>query len=390
VKKPNYVIPYGTQWIEAGEIAKVVDVLESDWLSPGPQLDKFELAFAKYCGSEFAVAFSSGTAALHGAMFAAGVKSGDEGVTSSFSWVASANCIKYQDGTPIFCDIDSETMNMSPRSLESVLSLKTKVIVPVHFAGVPCPMREINQLASKVGSIVVEDAAHALGSSYEGEKIGNCKYSDMTCFSFHPVKIITTGEGGMVTTNNPTYRDALLRFRTQGVIRNNENIFPDEGPWYFEMDDLGFNYRMTNFQAAIGIEQLNRIEDFLSRRQEIRNEYDIALKDLYAITIPTVPKDCVSSYHLYVIRLDLKHLIYGQKEIFGRLREKGLGVQVHYPPIHLQPYYRRTFGYGSGQLPETEKTYARVISLPIFPKMSRWEVEYVVDVVKSVVNEASR
>lgn len=381
-------IPYGTQWIGADEIANVVSVLEGTWLSPGPQIEAFEEAVAKYCGARYAVAYSSGTSALHGAVHAAGAKAGDEGITSPLSWVASANCLYYEGATPRFCDIDTQSMNLSPEKLREAISPRTKVVIPVHFAGLPCDMKQIHAISKEAGAVVIEDGAHAIGSSTTEGKIGNCALSDMTCFSFHPVKTITTGEGGMVTTNDPGFYESLVRFRNHGIVRNIDDAFPDEGPWYFEMDEPGYNYRMTNFQAAIGIEQMKRIDGFLDRRQHIRNAYDAAFKDLAAIECPQVPQGQFSAFHLYVVRLRLDRLTKTRKEIFLELREKGLGVHVHYPPIHLQPYFKREYGYKPGDFPVAEECYARSISLPIFPKMSDDDIRYVIDAVTDVIERA--
>lgn len=383
-------IPYGTQWIGKDEIASVVSVLEGTWLSPGPQIDAFEEAVAKFCGARFAVAYSSGTSALHGAVHASGAVTGDSGITSPFSWVASANCMFYEGVTPQFCDIAPSSMNMSVECLKNVITPKTKVVIPVHFAGLPCDMKSIHAIAKEAGSMVIEDAAHAIGSSSPEGRIGNCAFSDMTCFSFHPVKTITTGEGGMVTTNDPDLYESLVRFRNHGIVRNDNNAFPDEGPWYFEMETPGYNYRMTNIQAAIGLEQMKRIDGFLDRRQQIRMAYDEAFNDISALELPHVPDDNFSAFHLYVVRLNLDKLNVGRKEIFMQLRERGLGVQVHYPPIHLQPYYRREYGFKRGDFPVSEESYARAISLPIYPKMSDGDVRYVIDTVLDIIEKAKK
>ncbi|MGD2118519.1 MAG: UDP-4-amino-4,6-dideoxy-N-acetyl-beta-L-altrosamine transaminase [Chromatiales bacterium] len=377
-------IPYGTQWLGDEEINAVVEVLKGDWLSPGPYVDAFEEAMAEYCGARHAVAFSSGTAALHGAVFAAGLQPGQRGITSPFSWVASANCIAYQNGHPAFADVDAASMNLSPDKLQAAITGDTRLVIPVHFAGLPCDMQAIRQFADAHDLTIIEDAAHALGATSRHGKVGDCRYSDMVCFSFHPVKHITTGEGGMVLTNNTDLTEQLRRFRNHGIVRADGQRFPDEGPWYFEMQQLGYNYRMTNFQAAIGFHQLKKLDAFVARRHEICARYDEAFQNVENIGVAVAADGYNSSRHLYVIRLQSETLQRSKKQIVEQLKQAGLGVQVHYPPIHTQPYYREHYGYQAGDFPVAEQLYRESLSIPLYPKMTDDDVEYVIETISNV------
>ncbi|WP_078430394.1 UDP-4-amino-4,6-dideoxy-N-acetyl-beta-L-altrosamine transaminase [Alkalihalobacterium alkalinitrilicum] len=375
-------LPYGRQWIDDKDIQAVVNVLKSDYLTTGPIITRFEKEIADYVGAKYAVAFSNGTAALHGACFAAGIKKNDEVITTPMTFAASVNCILYQGGKPVFADVDPKTYNISPNNIKQLITKKTKAIIPVDFTGQPATLDEIISIANKHKLIVIEDAAHSLGAFYKGKKIGSI--SDMTMFSFHPVKHITTGEGGIITTNNKDYFEKLMQFRTHGITRNNDKLFQYHGPWYYEMQFLGFNYRMTDIQAALGISQLKKLIQFIEYRKRIIEKYNMGFKDLEQITIPYQKKDHESSWHLYIIRLNLDQLTVGRKEVFEALIKENIGVNVHYIPVHLQPYYQR-LGYKKGICPNAEKLYEEIITLPLFPAMSEKDVEDVINGVKKVI-----
>jgi UDP-4-amino-4,6-dideoxy-N-acetyl-beta-L-altrosamine transaminase len=383
-------LPYGRQWIDEEDIKAVVEVLRSDWITQGPKIAEFEEKFANYCGSKYAVAVSSGTAALHIACLAAGIKSGDEVITSPITFVASSNCILYCGAKPVFADIQPDTFNIDPEEIQSKITEKTKAIIPVHFAGHPVEMEEISQIAKQNNLLIIEDACHALGaqwkdSSGKWQKIGNCSHSDMAIFSFHPVKHITTGEGGMVTTNSEELYERLKLFRTHGITKDPKRLKENHGPWYYEMHQLGYNYRITDFQCALGIKQLEKLDDFIKRRRQIATLYNKDLGDMEEIITPQERKDVRSSYHLYVIQLNLERLKATRKDIFENLKKERIGVQVHYIPVHLQPYYQKTLNYKKGDLPKAEKYYERTITLPLFPKMTDSEVERVVEVLKTMI-----
>lgn len=369
------LIPYGHQWVDEGDIKEVVKVLKSDWLTQGPKVEEFEIAIAKYCGAKYAVAVSSGTAALHSAFLAAGIKPGDEVITTPLTFAATANAIVYCGGKPVFADIKTDTLNINPELIEGLITPKTKAIAPVDFAGQPCDYDEILKIAKRHNLLVIEDAAHALGSEYKGKKIGS--FADMTIFSFHPVKAITTGEGGMVLTNNRSFYEKLKIFRHHGIIKK-----PERGSWYYEIEKPGYNYRLTDFQCALGKSQLKRINKFVKRRREIVAQYNKAFKNIEEIITPTEKKYIRAAWHIYPIQLRLEKLKTGRKEIFEELKRLGLGVQVHYLPLHLQPFYKNKFGYKKGDFPVAEKYYERAITLPLFPKMADSDVKYVIKILK--------
>jgi perosamine synthetase len=381
------VIPYATQWLDDEDIDAVASALKSDWLTQGPRIKEFEDAFAGYCGARHAVAVSSGTAGLHIAAMAAGFGPGDCVITSPITFAASANCLLYCGARPVFCDVDPRTYCIDGNGLDASVNEKTRGIVPVHFAGQPCDMARIKEVADRDGLVVIEDAAHALGASYthggNSIKVGSCAQSDMTVFSFHPVKHITTGEGGMVTTNSPDLYRRLLQLRTHGITRDESLLEKkDEGPWYYEIQSLGFNYRITDFQCALGLSQLKKLDGFVKRRREIKQAYDDAFRGMDEIIVPFERDSVYSSWHLYVVQF--KGLI--RQDAFARLREKGLGVNVHYIPVYAMPFYRR-LGY-TDSCPEAETYYARAVSLPMYPKMSDEDVDYVIGAVKQTVEES--
>jgi len=448
------IIPYARQWIDDDDIRAVVEVLRSDWLTQGPRVREFEQAFASYVGSKFAVAVTSGTAALHLACLAAGIGPGDEVITSPITFVATANCALYVGARPAFVDIDPTTFNLDPKKLQAYLEqcspftvdrLRTdnpachcearpptrlptrgtsgqvgeagraragrgkrttdnefypRAVIPVHFAGLPCDMPEISRVAKKFDLITIEDACHALGAEYpSGERVGSCVYSDVTVFSFHPVKHITTGEGGMITTNEEEIYRRLILLRTHGITRNADKFTVHRSlftvsqrttnngqqstpAWYYEMQDLGFNYRMTDLQSALGMSQLKKIDMFIRKRREIANYYNQAFKGLEDyITLPPGDNE-KHAWHLYVIQLKRGN----RDSVFKKLRENGIGVNVHYIPVYLQPYYQR-LGYEKGICPHAEEYFARAITLPLYPAMKTSDMERVVEKVCGILRE---
>ncbi|GMB09125.1 UDP-4-amino-4,6-dideoxy-N-acetyl-beta-L-altrosamine transaminase [Thermolongibacillus altinsuensis] len=379
----NSYLPYGRQWIDDDDIEAVVEVLKGDYLTTGPYVSKFEQAVAQYVGAKYAVAFSNGTAALHGACFAAGIVQGDEVITTPMTFAASANCVLYQGGTPVFADIDEKTYNIDPNKIEEKITNKTKAIIPVDFTGQPVELERILEIAKKYNLVVIEDAAHALGATYKGRKIGSI--SDMTMFSFHPVKHITSGEGGIITTNNKEYYEKLLQFRSHGITREKDKLNECHGPWYYEMQFLGYNYRMTDIQAALGTSQLKKIDKFIELRRKYVAMYNEAFKDMDEIITPFQHEDGESSWHLYIIRLKLDQLTASRREIFEALQQQNIGVNVHYIPVYFQPYYQQ-LGYKKGICPNAEKLYEEMITLPLFPAMSEKDVNDVIKAVKRTID----
>ena len=384
------MIPYGTQWIDQQDIDAVVEVLRSDWLTQGPAIERFESAVAAYCGARYAVAVSSGTAALHLACLAAGLGNGDRLWTSPNTFVASANCGLYCGAKPDFVDIDPRTYNMDANALAAKLASAAgagalpSVVIPVHFAGQSCDMEAISVLAKKYRFAVIEDAAHALGGTYRGERTGSCRWSDMTILSFHPVKLITTGEGGMVLTNREDLYERLLRLRTHGITRDTRFLTaPSEGQWYYEQLELGMHYRITDIQAALGLSQLDRLDAFVARRRVLAKRYDEALAAL-PLTLPWQHPDTLSAFHLYVVRLQPNNVRKTRRKVFEALRERGIGVNVHYIPVHTQPYYR-TLGFRNGMFPQAETYYEEAITIPLYPKMTDGEQGRVIAALREVL-----
>jgi UDP-4-amino-4,6-dideoxy-N-acetyl-beta-L-altrosamine transaminase len=375
----NSILPYGHQWIDEEDIAAVVEVLRGDWITQGPKVDEFERRVSEYCGAQYAVAMSSGTAALHASCAVAGISVGDEAITTPITFAATANAIVYCSGRPVFADIKEDTLNIDPREIERRLTPRTKAILPVSFAGHPADSDEIMATARARKLIVIEDACHALGAEYKGRKIGSL--ADMTVFSFHPVKHITTGEGGMVTTNSKEFYEQLKTFRQHGIVRD----VHDGQPWYYEIPHPGYNFRLTDFQCALGISQLKKLDRFITRRREIAAKYNEAFAELEEIITPTEESYVKAAYHIYVIQLGTKKLITGRQEVFEALRTENIGVNVHYVPIHLHPFYQKWFGYKRGDYPRAEAYYKRSITLPLFPSMSDEDIEDVTRGVKKVV-----
>ena len=380
-------LPYGRQAVEESDIKAVVEVLRSDWLTTGPKVTEFEEAFAAQVDAAYAVAFSSGTAALHAAAFAAGLKSGDEAITTPLTFAATANCVLYQGATPVFADVCADTLNLDPQQVEKKISPKTRAILPVDYAGHPAEMTAILEIARRRGMIVIEDACHALGATYGRKRVGGI--ADMTVFSFHPVKHITTGEGGMVTTNDEGLAETLRRFRNHG-ISSEARARQNAGQWHYEMVQLGFNYRLPDIVCALGLEQLKRLEANLARRREIAAVYTTALREIRGIVVPTARSEANPAWHLYPIRLELDRLNADRAQIFRALRAENIGVNVHYIPVHYHPYYRERFGERAGEFPVAENAYERLISLPMFHAMTDGDVEDVMHALRKVLGHYAR
>jgi UDP-4-amino-4,6-dideoxy-N-acetyl-beta-L-altrosamine transaminase len=378
------IFGYGKQSISSDDIEAVVEVLKSNFLTQGPKIIEFEHDICEYTGAKYCIAVSNATAALHIAIAAIGVGENDEVITTPNTFVASANCAKYVGASVKFADIDPETANISVSEIKSQFTVKTKAIIPVHFAGQSCDMEAIYSLAKEKNIFIIEDAAHAIGSTYKSTKVGSCKYSDMTVFSFHPVKTITTGEGGVITTNNENLYKKLLHLRSHGIVKNHEMI-ETHGKWYYEMHQLGFNYRMTDIQAALGISQLKKIEQFKEKRRHIVSLY----KELFAkdsrISFLEEKEYSNACLHLCPILIDFEGLKIDKKKFVNDLFDVGLHLQVHYIPVHLQPYYQK-LGFSKGEYPAAEKYYEQTISLPLYPDLSDNDVDYIAETFLMVLN----
>jgi perosamine synthetase len=375
-------LPYGRQSVDEADIEAVVEALRSDWLTTGPKVAEFEEAFAVWVGAAHAVSFSSGTAALHAAAFAAGLKTGDEAITTPLTFAATANCVLYQGATPVFADVSRDTLNLDPEQIQKRISPKTRAILPVDYSGHPADLTPILEIARRHQLIVIEDACHALGAECGGRRVGSI--ADMTAFSFHPVKHITTGEGGMVATNDPQFAETLRRFRNHG-ISSDARQRQSAGQWHYEMVLLGFNYRLPDVACALGIQQLKKLDGNLARRREIAACYTAAFCKIPGVLSPSVKPEVNPAWHLYPIRLDLGKLTAGRADVFRALRAENIGVNVHYIPVHLHPYYRDRFGYKGGEFPVAEDAYERLISLPMFHGMSDGDLEDVIEAVRKVV-----
>lgn len=378
------MIPYGRQSIDEADIASVIDVLHSEWLTQGPGIAVFEEAMASYCQSKYAVSLSNATAALHVACLALGVGKGDLVWTSPNTFVASANCARYCGADVDFVDIDPVSLNMSVKALEFKLEKAKqqgrlpKVVIPVHFSGLSCEMEAIFALSEQYGFKIIEDASHAVGAEYNGYPVGSCKYSDITVFSFHPVKIITTGEGGMVLTNQIELADQMIRLRSHGIAQKSEHMVrPPQGGWEYQQVELGHNYRMTNLQAALGLSQLKKLPEFIAKRRSIAKRYHELLAEL-PVTRPVLSDE--SSWHLYPVRFPAEK----RKAIFDAFRKANIWVQVHYIPVHTQPYYAN-LGFQRGDFPEAERYYNEAISLPLFFDLTIDNQDYVIDYLKPLL-----
>ncbi len=379
---PTHPLPYGKQSVGEKDVEAVIEVLNSPYLTQGPAIQAFEEAVAAYCGVPYAVAFSSGTAALHGAYAAAGIGLGDEVVTSPITFAATSNAVLYQNGTPVFADIDPRTWNLDPVATAARITPKTKALAPIHFAGQPADLNAFYQLADAHDLVVIEDACHALGGRYQGKPIGQCR--DMAVFSFHPVKSITTGEGGMVVTPHRSYYEKLLQFRSHGITKHADTFSVFEGaPWEYEMQFLGYNYRITDIQAALGTAQLEKLDGFVARRQELAERYEAAFAPYPAIETQARTQDTQSGHHLFVIRLNPEYSPISRRTLYDRLVAANIMPQVHYIPVHLQPYYQDTLGTGPGDYPHAEFYYNHCLSLPLYPSLSNQEQDYVIEQVLS-------
>ncbi len=391
---------YGKQSISWSDIWSVVKVLKSDWLTQGPKVKEFEQAICDYTGAKYCVAVSNGTAALHLSTLCFDLSKGDEVITSPNTFLSSANSILYSGGKVVFADIDPKTANIDPEQIKKQITSKTKGIIPVHYAGQSCDMKSISKIAKEHNLFVIEDAAHAIGSIYKGHKVGSCKYSDITTFSFHPVKTITTGEGGAITTNNKDLYEKLLMLRSHGVTKDKTRFvipvaepgssfikkseFQNHGPWYYEQQLLGFNYRMPDINAALGISQLKRLDKFIKRRREIVDVYKKEFSGDPRFSFLEEKQYSKSAFHLFPLLVNFEEVKINKEQLFLKLREKGLCLQVHYIPVHLQPYYQR-FGFKNGDFPITENYYRKTISLPVFFGLKSKDVFYIVQLIKRLV-----
>lgn len=377
------LLPYGRQSIGPDDIKAVVDVLTSDYLTTGPEVEAFEAAFAARTGARYAVAVSNGTAALHAAAHAAGIRAGDTAVTTPLTFVASANCVRYQHGLPLFADVRPDTLTIDVEAARAAMGADTRAIIAVDYAGLPADLDELLALAHVHGALLIEDASHALGATYRGRPVG--AIADLTTFSLHPVKHATTGEGGVITTNDESLATAMRRFRNHGITLTAVQR-EKKHSWYYDVEDLGFNYRLTDFQCALGSAQLRRLDGWLARRREIAARYDAAFAPLAEIERPARVDDRESAWHLYVIRLRLDHLRAGRAEVFAALRAENIGVNVHYVPVPWHSTFRDTPGCGKGHWPEAESAYERMLTLPLWPGMTDADVDDVVEAVGKVIS----
>lgn len=372
-------IPYGKQTIDKTDIRAVSKALSDDFLTTGPRIKKFEKKFANFVGAKYAVAVSNGTAALHLACLATDLKQGDELITSPMTFAASANCALYCDAKPVFVDIKKNGL-IDEKLIEKKITSKTKIIIPVHYGGLPCNMKKIKEIANKHKLIIIEDACHALGSKYGKTKIGDCTYSDMTIFSLHPVKHITTGEGGIITTNSKKLYEKLLSLRNHGIVKNPSKLInKNEGPWYHEMQSLGFNYRITDFQCALGASQLKKVAVFIKKRIEIAKIYDDAFAKIKVVEVILPPKKLKNAYHLYIIKVKNKKV---RLNLFNYLKKNNIFCQVHYIPVYWHPYYQK-LGYKKGICPKTEEFYEKIISIPMYPGLKKTEQKKVIKTINN-------
>lgn len=380
-------LAYGRQSIDDKDIEAVVELLKGDFLTTGPTVSEFENKVAEFVGAKYGVAVSNGTAALHMACHAAGIGPGDEVLVPAITFAASSNCVLYCDGTPVFVDIDPKTYNIDINKIEEKITEKTKAIIPVDFSGQAVDMDKILEIAEKYNLLVIEDSAHALGSEYKNRKVGTKAH--MTEFSFHPVKPVTTAEGGIIVTDDEKLYEKMMLFRSHGITRNKELMDEDHGPWYYEQVDLGYNYRLTDLQCALGISQMDKLDSFIARRREIVSKYNEAFSELEEINTPFEEEFSNSGWHIYVITLNLDKLAVGRKEVFEALQKENIGVNVHYLPVYLHPYYKN-LGYEKGLCPVAEDMYNRMITIPLFPAMTENDVQDVITAVKKVINAYRR
>ena len=375
-------IPYGHQWIDEDDIEEVVKVLRSDWITTGPKIEEFENALCKYIGCEYAVAVNSGTSALDIAVQSMGLPDGSEVITTPFTFVATSNAILYNNLKPVFADICSDTFNIDPEEIRKKISRDTRAIIYVDYAGQPCDIKAIKEIADEFDLYLIEDASHAIGAEYEGTKVGN--FADLTIFSFHPVKHITTGEGGAVVTGDEELYERLLLLRNHGIDKDAQNRYGPDASWAYDMKYLGRNYRITDFQAALGVSQLKKLDGFIRRRVEIAEIYNEAFEDLPEIETPVVKPHVKPAWHIYTVLLDSIN----RNEFFRKMRERNIGVNVHYIPVYHFSYYRKHFNFNPKDFPVTEEVFNRIVTLPLFPKMEDEEVTYVIDTIKEMIDEA--
>lgn len=374
---------YGKQFLDFGDIWEVIKTLRSDFLTQGPKVAEFENTICKYTGAKYAVTVANATAGLHIAMMALDIGSGDEVITSPITFLASANCALYVGASPKFVDIDSSTACIDVKKLEQAITQKTKVIIPVHFAGQSCDMRAIKAIADKHNLFVVEDSAHAIGSDYLSKKVGCCEFSDMSIFSFHPVKNMTTGEGGVITTNNEKLYKKLLLLRSHGMTKDQQILTKNDGPWYYEMHEFGFNYRLTDIQASLGISQLKKIEKFKKRRRGIVEFYKKSFLNDERFSFLEEKNYANSCFHLFPLLINFDKIKISKKDLFLKLQENGLHLQVHYIPVHLQPFYQK-LGFKEGDFPNAEEYYKKTISLPVYYGLSDGDLSVVVNIIKQL------
>ena len=377
------MIPYGRQCLDEDDIQAVVEVLRSDWLTTGPKVREFEEAFAEYVGAKYAVAVSSGTAALHSAMYAIDIGPGDEVIVPPMTFASTANCVVFQGGTPVFADVDPDTLLIDPAQVGARIRPNTKAIIAVDYAGQPCEYDELRKIARQNGIRLVADGCHALGAEYKGQKVGTL--ADVTVFSFHPVKHITTGEGGAATTDDGKLAQRMRLFRSHGIMSDYSQR-EAQGTWYYEMVDLGYNYRITDIQCALGLSQLKKLPAFLARRREIAARYNEVLRQIKGIEPLKVRDSVQHAYHLYVVRIVKEQCGKDRAQVFKTLRDAGIGANVHYVPVHLHPFYRNRFSTDPGLCPVANEIYRHIISLPMHPSLSEADMERVIDVLRSIAD----
>ena len=375
-------LPYGRQWLDDDDIQAVVEVLQSDWLTTGPEIAEFENAFLNYVNAREAVAVSNGTAALHAAIYAADIGPGDEVIVPPMTFAASANCVLYQGGKPVFADVDQGTLLIDPQKVEEKITPNTKAVIAVDYTGQPCDYDQLRQITNKYDLTLIADACHAIGGSYKGRAVGSL--ADLNTFSFHPVKHITTGEGGMISTDQPQLAEKMRIFRNHGITTDHRQR-EEQGSWLYEMVELGYNYRLTDFQCVLGLNQLRKLPGWIERRQEIARNYTDAFEKIAEVTPLTVSPEVSHAYHLYMIQLETDLLNTDRSQLFRALVAEGIGVNVHYIPVHLHPYYQEHLGTGPGDCPVAESAYQRLITLPIFPQMNEEDVDDVIMAIKKVV-----
>jgi perosamine synthetase len=376
------LLPYGRQQVDPEEVESVIQVLRSDYLTTGPMIEAFEQAFCDNVGASFAVAVSSGTAALHAAVHALNVQPSEEVIVPSMTFASTANCVVFEGAIPVFADVDPMTLLIDPLDVAERINARTRAIITVDYAGQPCDYSRLSKIAARNGLTIIADACHSMGATFEKRKVGSL--ATLNAFSLHPVKHITTGEGGLITTENHELAARMRRFRNHGIDRDHQQR-SETGSWFYQMIDLGYNYRLTDFQSALGISQLGKLEQGLDRRRRIAREYDLAFAELQGVSPLAIKPNRSHAYHLYVIQLDTEKLSCDRSQIYTALRAEGIGVNVHYIPVHLHPYYRENFSTKAGQCPNAERAYQRILSLPIFPSMTRRDVKDVIAAVEKVI-----